>query len=51
MLSLQLRQKQWREDAERKIRETPDPSVPPGLELLPESERLQTLDQLKQSEI
>jgi len=46
---LHVRQKQWRDEEEKRKRDAPDPSIPPGLELLPDAERLQTLSQLDQN--
>ncbi|CAN0203567.1 unnamed protein product, partial [Ectocarpus sp. 4 AP-2014] len=41
------RQEQWEREAERRKAEAPDPSCPPGMKLMPEEERLQTLRQLQ----
>lgn len=44
---LRKRQEQWRMDEEERIRNMPDPSIPPGHTLMPRDERLQTLELLK----
>lgn len=44
---LRKRQEQWRIDEEERIRNIPDPSIPPGHTLMPRDERLQTLELLK----
>ena len=49
--SLRKRQEQWRIDEEERIRNIPDPSIPPGHTLMPRDERLQTLELLKKSEM
>lgn len=41
------RQEEWERDAERRKAEAPDPSCPPGMKLMPEEDRLQTLKQLQ----
>ena len=41
------RQEQWEREAERRKAEAPDPSCPPGMKLMAEEDRLQTLRQLK----
>ncbi|XP_077998986.1 enkurin domain-containing protein 1-like isoform X2 [Glandiceps talaboti] len=47
---LRSRQKQWDQEAEERRRNTPDPDMPPGHAAMPEKERLETLDVLKQKE-
>lgn len=39
-----------KEEAERKAN-APDPDLPPGHRLMPEAERVQTLEKLKQSNV
>jgi hypothetical protein len=46
---LRKRQEQWRSDEEDRIKNAPDPSIPPGHALMPRDERLQTLELLKKS--
>ncbi|XP_022237685.1 enkurin domain-containing protein 1-like [Limulus polyphemus] len=43
------RKQQWREEKERKLREIPDPSIPPGHSLVSEAERQETLTILQQN--
>ncbi|VDI03321.1 Hypothetical predicted protein [Mytilus galloprovincialis] len=43
------RKDQWKKDEEDRIANTPDPAMPPGHKVLPENERLQTLNLLKES--
>lgn len=43
------RQEEWEREAERRKAEAPDPSCPPGMKLMPEEDRLQTLRQLQVS--
>ncbi|XP_034378659.1 enkurin domain-containing protein 1 isoform X3 [Arvicanthis niloticus] len=40
----------WRKEAEARQRSQPDPSMPPGHTLMPESQRLETLNNLLQSQ-
>ncbi|XP_040837986.1 enkurin domain-containing protein 1-like [Ochotona curzoniae] len=40
----------WRQEAEARQRSQPDPSIPAGHTLMPESQRLETLDSLLQSQ-
>lgn len=47
---LEERKAQWAEEAEDERRRQPDPSCPAGMRLMPEAERLQTLEILKQSQ-
>lgn len=47
--SLVERKEQWRRDEEERKRNAPDPTVPAGHTLMPESERQETLESLKQS--
>lgn len=47
--SLVERKEQWRKEKEEKRRTAPDPTVPAGHTLLPESERQETLKSLKHS--
>ena len=49
LCSLQSRQKQWAKAEEERIRNTPDPDMPPGHRKMPEEERLRTLEILKES--
>lgn len=44
------RKDQWKKDEEDRIANTPDPAMPPGHKVLPENERLQTLNLLKERE-
>ncbi|CAM9991898.1 unnamed protein product, partial [Pylaiella littoralis] len=44
------RQEQWEKEADRRRAEEPDPSCPPGMKVMPEGERLQTLRQLQENE-
>lgn len=46
---LQDRKQQWADQEEEKRRRRPDPDCPPGMILMPESERLSTLEVLQQS--
>lgn len=41
------RQEEWERDEARRKAEAPDPSCPPGMKLMPEEDRLQTLRQLQ----
>lgn len=41
------RQEEWEREADRLKAEAPDPSCPPGMKLMPEEDRLQTLRQLR----
>ncbi|XP_054856819.1 enkurin domain-containing protein 1 isoform X2 [Eublepharis macularius] len=40
----------WRREAEERRRNMPDPAMPPGHTLMPESQRVETLNNLKQSQ-
>lgn len=40
----------WRKEAEARQRSQPDPSMPPGHTLMPENQRLETLNNLLQSQ-
>nr|XP_028595585.1 enkurin domain-containing protein 1 [Podarcis muralis]XP_028595586.1 enkurin domain-containing protein 1 [Podarcis muralis] len=44
------RKDHWRKEAEERQRNMPDPSMPPGHTMMPESQRLETLNNLKQSQ-
>ncbi|XP_060644374.2 enkurin domain-containing protein 1 [Anolis sagrei] len=44
------RKEHWRKEAEEYQRSMPDPAMPPGHAMMPESQRLDTLDKLKQSQ-
>ncbi|XP_052071596.1 enkurin domain-containing protein 1-like [Mytilus californianus] len=44
------RKDQWKKDEEDRIANTPDPAMPPGHKVLPENERLKTLNLLKERE-
>ncbi|XP_069563915.1 enkurin domain-containing protein 1 isoform X2 [Brachyistius frenatus] len=46
---LEERKEQWRKEKEEKRRNVPDPTVPAGHTLMPESERQQTLTSLKET--
>lgn len=46
---LEERKQQWADEEEDKRRRRPDPNCPPGMVLMPESERLNTLEILQQS--
>jgi hypothetical protein len=48
--SLLERRDLWRKEAEARQRSQPDPSMPPGHTLMPENQRLETLNNLLQSE-
>jgi hypothetical protein len=48
-LYLQERRLMWEIEEEEKMRRAPDPSCPPGMKLMPEEERVGTLDVLSQS--
>lgn len=41
------RQEEWEREETRRKAEAPDPSCPPGMKLMPEDDRLQTLRQLQ----
>ena len=47
--SLQSRQNQWQRESEERIRNMPDPDMPPGHRKMAEEERLKTLEILKES--
>uniref|UniRef100_A0A0B8RUH3 Enkurin domain-containing protein n=1 Tax=Philothamnus irregularis TaxID=1899461 RepID=A0A0B8RUH3_9SAUR len=44
------RKDHWRKEAEERLRNTPDPDTPPGHAMMPESQRLETLKNLKESQ-
>ncbi|KAM9391448.1 enkurin domain-containing protein 1 [Pholidichthys leucotaenia] len=46
---LEERKEQWRREEEARKRNVPDPAVPPGHALMPETERLETLKSLKET--
>jgi hypothetical protein len=46
---LEQRKAQWEEEKEERRRRAPDPTCPPGMKLMPEAERLETLDVLHAS--
>ncbi|PIK40346.1 putative enkurin domain-containing protein 1 [Apostichopus japonicus] len=46
---LKARQKQWEKDEEERIRNTPDPDMPPGHRMMPTDERLKTLQIMAES--
>ncbi|XP_068706054.1 enkurin domain-containing protein 1-like [Montipora foliosa] len=46
---LKIRQEQWKQEEATRIANTPDPSIPPGHNLMPTDERLQTLDSLRKN--
>lgn len=46
---IEERKEQWRKEEEERRRNAPDPSAPPGHTLMPESERQETLQSLKQT--
>lgn len=46
---LEERKQQWQDQEDEKQRRRPDPNCPPGMILMPESERLNTLEVLQQS--
>lgn len=48
--SLLERRDLWRREAEARQHSQPDPAMPPGHTLMPESQRLETLNNLLQSE-
>ncbi|KAL4240709.1 Enkurin domain-containing protein 1 [Mactra antiquata] len=47
---LRNRKEQWKKDEEERIANTPDPSCPEGHRVLPEAERRETLNLLKQKQ-
>ncbi|KAJ8022277.1 Enkurin domain-containing protein 1 [Holothuria leucospilota] len=47
---LKSRQKQWQQEEEERIRNTPDPDMPPGHRMMPTEERLKTLEILAERE-
>lgn len=47
--SLEERKEQWRKEEEERRRNAPDPATPAGHTLMPESERQETLQSLKES--
>lgn len=46
---LEERKEQWRREEEEKRRSIPDPSIPAGHTLMPERERQETLESLKET--
>ena len=48
---LEQRKSQWEEEKEEIRRRAPDPNCPPGMKLMPEEERLHTLEVLRTSQI
>lgn len=44
------RKELWRRQMEERLRNLPDPDTPPGHTMMPESQRLETLSNLKQSQ-
>ncbi|XP_042294206.1 enkurin domain-containing protein 1 isoform X2 [Sceloporus undulatus] len=44
------RKEHWRKEAEERQRNMPDPAMPPGHAMMPENQRLETLNNLKQSQ-
>ncbi|NXJ84885.1 ENKD1 protein, partial [Trogon melanurus] len=44
------RKELWRRQMEERLRDLPDPDTPPGHAMMPESQRLETLSNLKQSQ-
>uniref|UniRef100_A0A8U7M4K4 Enkurin domain containing 1 n=1 Tax=Corvus moneduloides TaxID=1196302 RepID=A0A8U7M4K4_CORMO len=44
------RKELWRKQMEERLRNLPDPDTPPGHTMMPESQRLETLSNLKQSQ-
>lgn len=49
LASLLERKELWRRQMEERLRNLPDPEMPPGHTLMPEGQRLETLGNLKQS--
>lgn len=49
LASLLERKELWRRQTEERLRNLPDPDMPPGHTMMPESQRLETLSNLKQS--
>jgi len=47
---LRNRQAEWAREEEKRLRNAPDPSCPPGMRLMPEAERLETLTVLRRSQ-
>jgi len=47
---LQTRQHEWKKEEEERIANIPDPTIPPGHSLMPEADRLKTLNILKKSQ-
>jgi hypothetical protein len=46
---LEERKAQWEHEAEERRRKEPDPNCPPGMKLMPESERIETLEILERN--
>jgi len=49
--SLRTRKEQWKKAEQDRIANTPDPACPEGHRVMPEAERRETLDLLKQSKM
>ncbi|GAB1599305.1 enkurin domain-containing protein 1-like [Argonauta hians] len=47
---LKDRQAQWTKDEEERIANLPDPTIPPGHKMLPETERVETLELLQKNQ-
>ncbi|XP_022104758.1 enkurin domain-containing protein 1-like isoform X2 [Acanthaster planci] len=47
---LKGRQQQWAKEEEERLRSIPDPDMPPGHKMMPQEERLKTLEVLRQKE-
>lgn len=51
VLSLKERKKQWLKEEEERRRNAPDPTAPAGHTLMPENERQETLNSLKECNV
>ena len=51
ILSLKERKKQWLKEEEERRRNAPDPTAPAGHTLMPENERQETLNSLKECNV
>ena len=49
LFSLNRRKEEWSRAEQERIASIPDPEMPPGHRLLPDAERRQTLEKLRQS--
>ena len=51
LFSLNRRKEEWSRAEQERIASIPDPEMPPGHRLLPDAERRQTLEKLRQSKL